>query len=137
MTHIAASRSTDITIHSAAPTFLVSDIATTIDWYVANLGFVKAGSVPEKPPYVYASIMLGPVEIMLLNLAGYEKPDLRARRPVGLWDVYVRTDGVGALYETVEGKPFVQSPLTQRPYTDWEFEVRDPNGYVLVFGGAR
>ncbi len=137
MTHIAASRSTDNTIHSATPTFLVSDIATTIDWYVANLGFVKAGSVPEKPPYVYASIMLGPVEIMLLNLAGYEKPDLRARRPVGLWDVYVRTDGVGALYETVEGKPFVQSPLTQRPYTDWEFEVRDPNGYVLVFGGAR
>ncbi|HEX6807766.1 MAG TPA: VOC family protein [Gemmatimonadaceae bacterium] len=137
MTHIAASRSTDITIHAAAPTFLVSDIAATIDWYVANLGFVKAGSVPEKPPYVYASIMLGPVEIMLLNLAGYEKPDLRARRPSGLWDVYVRTDGVGALYETVEGKPFVQSPLTHRPYTDWEFEVRDPNGYVLVFGGAR
>jgi uncharacterized glyoxalase superfamily protein PhnB len=26
--------------------------------------------------------------------------------------------------------------LTQQPYGDWEFEVRDPNGYVLVFGGA-
>jgi len=137
MPHATTSRSTGITIRSAAPTFLVSDIAATIDWYVATLGFVKAGTVPEVPPYVYASIMLGPVEIMLLNLAGYEKPDLRARRPVGLWDVYIRVDGVGALYETVEEQSCIQSPLTHRPYDDWEFEVRDPNGYVLVFGGSR
>jgi catechol 2,3-dioxygenase-like lactoylglutathione lyase family enzyme len=137
MTHAAAPRSASVTIRSAAPTFLVSDIAATVDWYAANLGFEKAGSLPAQPPYVYASIMLGPVEIMLLNLAGYEKPDLRARRPVGLWDVYVRVDGVAALYDTVHGKPFVQSPLTHRPYDDWEFEVRDPNGYVLVFGGSQ
>jgi len=26
-------------------------------------------------------------------------------------------------------------PLKQQPYGDWEFELRDPNGYVLVFGG--
>jgi len=25
-------------------------------------------------------------------------------------------------------------PLKQQPYGDWEFELRDPNGYVLVFG---
>jgi hypothetical protein len=23
--------------------------------------------------------------------------------------------------------------LRKQPYGDWEFEVRDPNGYVLVF----
>lgn len=126
-----------VTIRSAAATFLVSDIAETLEWYTANLGFEKIGSVPGRPPYVYASMRLGPVEIMLLNLAGYEKPDLRARRPAGLWDVYIRVDGVDALYATIEGKPFIQSPLTHRPYNDWEFEVRDPNGYVLVFGGSR
>jgi len=27
-------------------------------------------------------------------------------------------------------------PLNQQPYGDREFEVRDPNGYVLVFGGG-
>ena len=26
--------------------------------------------------------------------------------------------------------------LTSSCITDWEFEVRDQNGYVLVFGGA-
>jgi len=136
MTHAAATPSAGTHIRSVAPTFLVSDIAATVDWYVANLGFEKAGSAPERPPYVYASLVRGPVELMLLDLAGYEKPDLRARRPVGLWDAYIRVDGVAALYETLEGKPFVQSPLVRRPYGDWEFEVRDPNGYVLVFGGA-
>ena len=39
MTQTTAHPLTDVTIRSAAPTFLVSDIATTIDWYVANLGF--------------------------------------------------------------------------------------------------
>jgi uncharacterized glyoxalase superfamily protein PhnB len=136
MTQTTAHPLTDVTIRSAAPTFLVSDIATTIDWYVANLGFEKTGSVPKLAPFVYASIARGPLEIMLLSLDGYEKPDLRAWRPVGLWDVYVRVDGVTALYESFVGKPFVQMPLTHQSYGDWEFEVRDPNGYVLVFGGA-
>jgi uncharacterized glyoxalase superfamily protein PhnB len=44
-------------------------------------------------------------------------------------------DGVGTLYRTVEGGEFIQTPLVKRPYGDWEFEVRDPNGYVVVFGG--
>jgi hypothetical protein len=25
--------------------------------------------------------------------------------------------------------------LRKRSYGDWEFEVQDPNGYILVFGG--
>jgi catechol 2,3-dioxygenase-like lactoylglutathione lyase family enzyme len=124
-------------IRSAVPTFLVADVAATARWYVAHLGFELAGSVPKEAPYVYASIMRGPAEIMLLALAGYHKPDLRDRRPSGLWDAYIRMDGVAALYEAVREQPFVQRALGEQPYGDWEFEVRDPNGYVLVFGGAR
>lgn len=136
MTTATAHSAADTAIHSVAPTFLVSDIAATVEWYREHLGFHVAGSVPNVAPYVYASIVRGPVELMLLSLAGYEKPDLRALRPVGLWDAYIRVDGVTALYKTVEGQPYVQMPLTHQPYNDWEFEVRDPNGYVLVFGGA-
>ncbi len=35
---------------------------------------------------------------MLLSLDGYRKPDLRDRRPSGLWDAYIRTDVVEALW---------------------------------------
>ncbi|HJP58947.1 MAG TPA: VOC family protein [Gemmatimonadaceae bacterium] len=126
---------TTIKVGSAVPTFLVSDIAGTVQWYEQELGFVLAGHAPSQEPYVYASLVRDNAELMLLNLAGYEKPDLSARRPAGLWDAYFRTHGVAGLYETLKGKPFVKMPLTRQSYGDLEFEVRDPNGYVLVFGG--
>jgi hypothetical protein len=39
-----------------------------------------------------------------------------------------------ALYETVRDHWWIKMPLKKQPDGDWEFEVRDPNGYVLVFG---
>ena len=136
MTHVSPRTDRDVAIRSAVPTFLVADVGATAQWYVANLGFDLAGRFPDEEPYVYASLQRGGAEIMLLALAGYAKPDLRDRRPAGLWDAYIRCDGVHALYEGVEGQAFVQTPLEQQRYGDWEFEVRDPNGYVLVFGGG-
>ena len=136
MTHTSAPQQAGVRLRSAVPTFLVADVARTAQWYAENLGFHTAGSAPKQQPYVYASLMRGPVEIMLLSLADYEKPDLRDRRTGGLWDAYIRVDRVHALYETVDGKPFVQMPLRRQAYGDWEFEVRDPNGYILVFGGG-
>jgi catechol 2,3-dioxygenase-like lactoylglutathione lyase family enzyme len=126
----------EVTIRSAVPTFLVADVASTARWYGATLGFHPAGTFPDREPYAYASVQRGPAEIMLLALAGYEKPDLRAQRPGGLWDAYIRIDGVHTLYQSVQHEAFIQMPLIQRPYGDWEFEVRDLNGYVLVFGGG-
>jgi uncharacterized glyoxalase superfamily protein PhnB len=124
-----------IKIKGAVPTFLVPDVAGTARWYSEHLGFRTAGTSPKQTPYAYASIQRDGAEIMLLSLAGYEKPDLSARRPAGLWEAYVRMRGVHALYDALRGEAFVHMPLTQQPYGDWEFEVRDPNGYVLVFGG--
>lgn len=126
---------TAIRLRSAVPTFLVADVAATGRWYADHLGFHTAGHVPDREPYVYASLVREEAGIMLLGLAGYKKPDLTSLRPAGLWDAYVRMEGVRALYETVRDQPFIKLPLTRQTYGDWEFEVRDPNGYVLVFGG--
>jgi uncharacterized glyoxalase superfamily protein PhnB len=125
----------EIRIHSAVPTFLVDDVGGTARWYAEHLGFGIAGTFPEREPYAYANLMRGRAEIMLLRLAGYRKPDLSSLRPEGLWDAYVRMDGVAAFYETVRDRDFIHGPLVKRPYGDREFEVRDPNGYVIVFGG--
>lgn len=125
----------DIQIKSAVPTFLVPDVASTARWYAEHLGFRTTGTFPKQEPYAYASVQRDGAEIMLLSLVGYEKPDLSARRPEGLWDAYIRLRGVHALYDAVRGEAFIQMSLKRQPYGDWEFEVRDPNGYVLVFGG--
>lgn len=117
------------------PTFLVPSVEATARWYVEQLGFRIAGTFPKQEPFGYASLMRDSAEIMLLRLEGYEKPDLADRRPGGAWDAYIRMQGVQALYDTVQGKPFVRMPLKKQSYGDWEFEIRDPNGYVVVFGG--
>jgi hypothetical protein len=66
---------------------------------------------------------------------GYQKPDVMPRRPEGVWDAYVRMHGVHAFYDAVRSEAFIHLALRQQPYGDWEFEVRDPNGYILVFSG--
>jgi len=132
---VTAGQGTEMQIFSAVPTFLVSDVADTARWYAENLGFVTAGAFPQNPPHVFASLQLGQAEIMLLNLEGYQKPDLSPQRPVGLWDAYIRMSGVNRFYELVRDRDFIRLPLKQQPYGNWEFEVRDLNGYLLVFGG--
>lgn len=110
-------------------------MGATARWYREHLGFGIAGHFPAEEPYAYASLQRGGAEIMLLRLAGYQKPDLASHRPEGVWDAYIRMSGVAALHRSMEGFPFIQQALVKRPYGDWELEVRDPNGYVLVFGG--
>jgi catechol 2,3-dioxygenase-like lactoylglutathione lyase family enzyme len=133
-TESAGTRRAGIQMGSAAPTFLVADIAGTARWYVEHLGFQMAGAFPDRAPYAYASLQRDGVEIMLLSLAGFQKPDLTARRPEGLWDAYIRMRGVQLFYEGLGVREFVKMPLRKQPYGDWEFEVKDPNGYILVFG---
>lgn len=117
---------------SSVPTFLVSDVAQTAKWYEDTLGF-RASSFPKQAPYVYASLQSDGAEIMLLRQEGYRKPSVQ--REGGAWDAYIRVKDVQVLYEEVRQRIPVKSELTTRPYGDTEFEVVDPNGYVLVFGG--
>ena len=124
-----------VLMRSAVPTFLAADVAGTARWYAEHLGFQTAGHSPAREPYVYASLQRDEAEIMLLNLSGYEKPDLTRLRPAGIWDAYIRIAGVRTLYAGMRGEDFIKTPLKKQSYGDWEFEVRDPNGYILVFGG--
>ncbi len=119
------------TLDHAAPTFLVSDVAGTARWYETNLGFSSAFA-PKREPYAYASLWRDGVEIMLLRQEGYRKPKIE--RAGGVWAAYVRMKGLREFYDEVRSRIAVKSELTKRPYGDSEFEVEDPNGYVLVFG---
>jgi catechol 2,3-dioxygenase-like lactoylglutathione lyase family enzyme len=124
--------SDDIRLNHAAPTFLVPDVGATTEWYQKELGF-ECSHFPKNPPYVYASMRRDGVELILLRLEGYEKPDTASLRPSGCWDAYIRMSGVLDFYELLNDRPFIRKPLTKQGYGDIEFEVIDPNGYILVF----
>ena len=119
-------------LSSAAQTFAVANVDDTIRWYQDQLGFT-AYPFPETPPYVFAIVSRETVEIMFQRVTGYEKPDLYHQRAGGVWDAYIRMEGVKEFYESIKDRVEIVLPLRKQPYGDWEFEVKDPNGYILVF----
>ena len=119
-------------LSSVAPTLLVADVDTAIRWYETQLGFTSY-PFPETPPYVFASVCRDDIEIMFQRIDGYQKPDLYQRRDGGVWDAYIRMEGVKEFYAAVKDQVEIHLPLRKQGYGDWEFEVKDPNGYILVF----
>jgi uncharacterized glyoxalase superfamily protein PhnB len=117
---------------SAVPTFLVPDVGETGRWYETNLGFTVS-ALPKNEPYFFASLQRQGVELMLLSMENYKKEQIS--RTGGNWDAYIRMEGVHEFYEEVRQKIPIRMELVRQPYGNWEFEVFDPNGYVLVFGG--
>jgi uncharacterized glyoxalase superfamily protein PhnB len=119
-------------LRSLAACFPVADISTTIRWYEEQLGFI-GDRFPSAEPYVFAILRRDDVEIMLQRIDRYEKLDLYHRRDGGVWDAYISVEGLRDLYESVRKEATIVKPLRLQPYGNWEFEVKDPNGYVLVF----
>ncbi len=117
---------------SLAACFPVADISSTIKWYEEQLAF-NGDPFPDREPYVFAILRRDDIEIFLQRVEGYQKPDLYSTRPGGVWDAYFRVEGVRDLYEEVREQVTIVQPLRRQPYGNWEFEVQDPNGYILVF----
>lgn len=118
---------------SATPCFPVADVGATIRWYESALGFA-GDPFPENEPFVFGILRRDRVEIMLQRVVGYQKRDqYEARNGGGVWDAYFRISGIADLYEAVKDKLEIKKPLRKQPYGLSEFEVKDLNGYILVF----
>jgi uncharacterized glyoxalase superfamily protein PhnB len=117
---------------SLAACFPVADISATIKWYEEQLGFT-GDPFPDREPYVFAILRRDNIEIFLQRVEGYQKPNLYTKRAGGVWDAYIRVEGLKDLYEEVREAVTIVQPLRLQPYGNWEFEVEDANGYILVF----
>jgi catechol 2,3-dioxygenase-like lactoylglutathione lyase family enzyme len=109
------------------PLFRVADVGRSIAWYREVLGFA-AEPFPAEPPYEFAILRRGPAEIMGRRSAG--------GRPApgggGGWDAYVRmSGGIHALYDALQQRMPIVRRLEIMEYGDTEFEIADPDGYVL------
>lgn len=114
------------------PSFVVADVGATMRWYETELGFA-GDPFPNFEPYAFAILRRDNVEIFLQRMEGYSKPDLYDRRGGGVWDAYLRISGLLELYEAVKDRVEIRQQPHRQPYGLTEFEVPDPNGYILVF----
>jgi uncharacterized glyoxalase superfamily protein PhnB len=120
---------------SVAAVLRVADVTRSMRWYEDILG-LKAYPFPalslskgsEQEPYVFCILEGEKIRIMLSRHPGYQRdPAFRGS------DLYitVRDNTLREVYEDLRHRATVVRELEHMPYGDCEFEIVDPDGYVI------
>ena len=114
-----------------APSFVVKDVVATAEYYRDVLGFEILGYFLAPP--VFAMVGRGGVEIHFGKADAEPQRSNLAFRTISS-DAYIWVDDVVALFEelTASGADIIEGPI-MRVYNCLELEVRDCNGFKLVF----
>jgi len=117
-----------MTIAQAVPVLRVADVARAIQWYHDTLGFM-GDPFPVAPPYAFAILRHEATELMLRR----GSPPARATPRPYDWDVYLRLEGgrFRELFVQLNASGIVTRRLERMFYGLAEFEVTDPDGYVI------
>jgi len=99
-----------------------------MEWYRGTLGFV-GDPFPSAPPHAFAILRQGPVELMLRR----SSPPVRSQPRQYDWDVYLRREGSGfrEVFAAFNARGIVTRRLERMLYGLAEFEITDPDGYVI------
>lgn len=117
------------------PNLIVTDVAAAIEFYGSVLGFQTAFTVPDNPPYVFASVTHGSVEIFFNDkkAVGEDYPSLTAPRIGGTLTLFIEVDRVEEVLSAVQkAGAKVIMPLKTQFYGMREFAFEDPEGWVLT-----
>ncbi len=115
-------------IKQAAPVLRVADVARSIEWYRSTLGH-EGDPFPPAPPHQFAILRQGATELMLRRGA----PPVRNQPKQYDWDVYLRLEDTNLreLFTTLSARGLVTRRLERMFYGLAEFEITDPDGYVI------
>lgn len=122
---------TSATFRSIAPSFVVSDVVTTAEYYRDVLGFKILGYFGDPP--VFAMVARDGVEIHFGKADGEPQQSNLKLRAISS-DAYIWVSDIYALHEELKaaGADILEGPV-KRIYDCIEIEVRDCNGFKLVF----
>ena len=115
-------------IQQIVPLLRVADVARSIEWYRTTLGFV-ADPFPATPPHQFAILRQGSAELMLRRGSPPARPKPRQYD----WDVYLRIENprMREVFAAFQSQGIVTRRLERMFYGLAEFEITDPDGYVL------
>ena len=117
------------------PNLLVADVERSVAFYRDVLGFTLEQSVPDTPPYVFASVERGRVRVFLNapEPAVAEYPTFKNRPLGGTLTLFIDVSDIRAAYESLKDKVAVVLPLERKWYGVTEFAFTDPDGYLLTY----
>ena len=126
------------TFSKLTPNLLVADVERSLAFYTNVLGFERGFTVPEQPPFVFGSVVSGPIEIFFneRETAAKEYPAF-AGKPLGIsGTIFIELKGSGViepLHDRLEVAGAIVMPLVTQWYGMKEFAIADPDGYVITF----
>ena len=120
---------------SLTPNLLVADVSRSLAFYVDLLGFERGMTVPEQPPFVFASVTAGAVQIFFneAQTAIKEYPPLGGRPLGATATMFIDVLAIDDLWTQLKGKVPVVVPLHTQWYGMKEFAIADPDGYLITF----
>jgi uncharacterized glyoxalase superfamily protein PhnB len=117
------------------PNLVVRDVAASVNFYRSVLGFQLGLSVPDNPPYVFAPVTSGSVEIFFNDKKAVEEdfPALVARPIGGTLTLFIEVEGIEEVLTAIQkaGAKIVM-PLKTQFYGMREFAFEDPEGWVVT-----
>ena len=122
-------------LKSLTPNLVVSNVDRSVSFYRDVLGFMVETAVPEQPPYVFALLKSGDVQIFLNSreTAATEYPAFTNRAIGGTLTLFIDVAGVRSLHESLKERVRIVMPLEKKWYGLTEFACQDPDGYIITF----
>ena len=117
------------------PNLVVSNVERSLAFYRDVLGFAVTATVPNAPPYVFAALSSGPIEVFLnaRDAAVEEYPVLKDRSIGGTFTMFIEVVNIHQAYDTLKSQVKVIMPLEKKWYGVTEFAFQDQDGYVITF----
>ncbi|PYR56871.1 MAG: hypothetical protein DMF91_20850 [Acidobacteria bacterium] len=122
-------------INKLTPNLVVADVARSVAFYRDVLGFAIDATVPEGPPYVFASVTSGAVAIFLNapEPAYAEYPAFKDRPIGGTLTLFIEVEGIDRWHASLKDTVKIVMPLEHKWYGVTEFAIADPDGYLITF----
>jgi lactoylglutathione lyase len=117
------------------PNLLVRDVAASMNFYQAVLGFQPAISVPDQAPYVFGSVTNGSVEIFFNDqkAVAADYPALGAKPIGGALTLFMEVEGIEEILAAVQkSNAKITMPLKTQFYGMREFAFQDPEGWEIT-----
>ena len=124
-----------LTTSKLTPNLVVSDVSRAIAFYRDVLGFKLVQTVPDAPPFVFAILQSGPVEIFLnaREAVEAEYPPFKGRPIGGTLTLFIEIEHINEVHAALKDRVNIVMPYEKKWYGVTEFAFTDPDGYIITF----